>query len=154
MTFLKDIKVRTQLLSAFAIIGLLMLYMSWKTYDVLSELDHAKNDLMKSYELAGQMGDAQYAVRTTTQCIMEFIACPDEKELEEWWALHQESVERFKTQINGMQAELSDPSWGSEFDELKAAINANCAEAVERHEKIMLPRIEDLYTIKKRLLKG
>lgn len=154
MSFLKNLKVRTQLLTAFSIIGLLMLLMGWKTYDVLTELDRTQTDIMKSYELADRMSEAKYNVRTSTQSIMEMLVSESVEELDEWYTLHRESAESFDARAEELSAGTTDATWGSDYAELKRTINASCQEARKSHGKVFMPQIQALYESKKRLLEG
>jgi methyl-accepting chemotaxis protein len=128
--------------------------MGVKTYNVLSDLDNAKTDLVKSYELADHMSESKYAIRSSMQAIMELLASENETELSEWWGMHQVNVETFDQNINGLVTKTNDNAWGEEFGVLKHEVNTGSLNLDKTHNDIFQPAVEALYESKKKILEG
>lgn len=154
MNFLNTLKVRTKLLVSFSIVGLLILFMGVSTFNVLSDLDKAKNDLVKSYELADHMSESKYAIRSSMQAIMEMLVSENPKELNEWWEMHQQHVVAFDENIDGLTTKTKDNTWGNEHASLKTEVNSRSFNLDNSHNNVFQPYVQSLYESKKRILEG
>lgn len=152
MKFFNNLKVITRLLLAFALVGILMIFLAVKSYTVLGELDKAKTDLMKSFELADNMSESKYAIRSSMQAIMEMIVSETPEELEEWWRMHQENVQAFDDNIELLGKNASETSWGLEYSILKLEVNTGSQSLDKLHNSIFVPAVQALYDAKKRIL--
>jgi methyl-accepting chemotaxis protein len=154
MNFLNSLKVKTKLLTGFSIVALLILYMGVKTYMILTDLDNAKSNLVKSYELADNMSESKYAIRSSMQAIMEMLASETPSELEEWWAMHKRNVETFDENINSLTSNTKDETWGKEYIDLKHKVNSGSLNLDKSHNNVLQPAVQSLYEAKKKILEG
>ncbi len=154
MSFLNDLKVRTKLLAGFSIVALLILYMGVKTYSILTDLDNAKTDLVKSYELADNMSESKYAIRSSMQAIMEMLASENPSELEEWWIMHGQNIEAFDEKISLLTTNTKDETWGEEYIDLKHRVNTGSLNLDKSHNNVFQPAVQSLYEAKKKILEG
>jgi methyl-accepting chemotaxis protein len=152
MNFFNNLRVRTKLLAGFSIVSLLILYMGIKMYTVLGDLDKAKTDLVESYKLADNMSESKYAIRSSMQAIMEMLASENTTELEEWWALHKESVDAFDDNIKGLTTNSQSENWGVEYADLKDGVNNESLNLDKAHDNVFQPAVLSLYDAKKRIL--
>jgi methyl-accepting chemotaxis protein len=152
MDFFNALKVKTKLLLSFAILSLLLIYMGIKTNTVLDELDEAKANLIKSYQLADNMSESKYAIRGSMQAIMEMLASETSRELDEYWKMHRENVEAFDSNLDLLTANAGDGSWGSAYNDLKADVKNLGLNLDESHNTIFQPQVEALYNSKKQIM--
>jgi methyl-accepting chemotaxis protein len=154
MNFFNNLKVIHRLVLSFSIVGILIFTMGLNSYNVLTKLDVAKSDLVKSYVLADNMGESKYAVRSSMQCIMEMLASENIEELDEWWGLHKESVEAFDDNIKQLGDNTKDDSWGKGYNELKQTVNSSTIMLAKSHKDVFQPAVQSLYEAKKKILEG
>lgn len=154
MNFFNALKVRTKLLTAFSIVSILLLYMGVQTYTVLTDLDNSKTDLVKSYELADNMSESKYAIRSSMQAIMEMLASENTSELEEWWSMHKQNIETFDEKITLLTTNTTDETWGLAYADLKHSVNTGSLNLDKSHNNVFQPAVQALYEAKKKILEG
>jgi methyl-accepting chemotaxis protein len=152
MSLLKNLKIRTKLLLSFAVMAILILFLGFRTFFVLSDLDKAKTDMIRSYELADNMSESKYAIRSSMQAIMELLASENNDELDEWWKMHQKHVSGFDENIELLCKNSRDVAWGKEYSTMKQQVFIKGIDIDKTHNETFQPYVKSLYELKKQIL--
>jgi methyl-accepting chemotaxis protein len=152
MKLFSNMKIRRKLFTGFFFMMVLILLLGGRIYMSLNDLDDAKSDLVKSYELADNMSEAKYNIRSDMQVIMEMLASENIEELEEWWAFHHTNVSEYDNNITLLINTAKDTSWGKGFEVMKHEIAAKGIGLDSIHNTTFQPAIQSLYELKKKVL--
>lgn len=126
---LKDLKVGTKLSLSFGIITFILLVIGVRSYQVITHLEENKKDLIHSTELADNIMESKFALRSDQLLIMEIIEAHDLISLEAYLEEHKSYKTDIKENLISGVSISTDNSWGAEFS------------ADKRHAKTTLDNI-------------
>ncbi len=145
--FLRNIKIRTKLISGFTIIFLLLLIIGVKDYNDLRNYEEKKQRVIHNISSAEKIKDAAYYVRTEMFTALKMLHASELREIEQNWDFHLRTAEQFNSTIQ----ELKDYSRMVEDRNLnihKKQLQSIFTSINEDYENIILKSISRIRNLK------
>ena len=140
----KNFTVKKQLIIAFSvIIGLLML-VSLLELRVLSATEVSNIDIQKSNELAYQIKDIKYHLRTDQQMVMEYIAASSDEEFKDAKKTHETAQNLLKINFDKIYALTTSDEWGESFSVSKSKVNQLAQDGQKTNNSVLMPIMNEL----------
>lgn len=151
---MKNLSVSLKLTIGFGIIVLILIFVGRREFYLLKASNKNHFDVVKNAELADNIMEAKYLMRTDMQLLMEMITATQLKELTEINDEHLETIKAFDEKIENLLRIASDQDWGKNYSDTKENIIKTSKTLENIHNNKVVPLINEAFNIKQKMLSG